>query len=251
MEIINEIIKNEKEYIDNYSLNDDYELSRVSNIKTTEIVRDLLLEIDPFGVWLDLFINARKTAHIIYINDLDDERLIKYEKILGITGLKNLDNTCINIDNTESFVFLNYEGNIRDIVFTMHEIIHYITARMDDVTKLSPVIREFPSIFYELYTLNYLKQLGYSENELKSIYNKRIYETYNSLNMTEKLGIDNTSYTPYVVGEYLARNALIKTKEDEQLLPMIKYMTENLSKTNLEDIYYLINYNNKKKKLSR
>ena len=249
-EIIKKIVKKEKEYIDNYSIKDDYELSELTDREINQIICDILMELDPNGDWLEIYLKARRTAHIIYINELDKEGLKKYEQILGISGLKRLDNTCLNISSDESFVFLNYEGNISDVVFTIHEIAHYINARLDDVTSVSPYVREFPSIFYEMYALNYLKNLWYPEGELLSIYNKRIFETYESLEMTSKLGIENTSYTPYVIGSYLGREAMNKLNDDKLLLSIIKYITENLSRTRVEELFYLVN-NNKNKKLKR
>ena len=245
MNIINEIINNEKEYLNNTPLSNDCELSKLSSNEVHQIIIDLLLEIDPNEEWLNIYLKARSTAHIIYTNELNDEGIKKLEQILGLTGLKTLDNVCLNIDTNESFVFLNYEGNISDVVFTMHELIHYINARCDDIPNVNPMTREFPSIFYELYALNYLYKLGYSKEELRS---KRIYESYQSLTMTERLGTDNINYTPYVIGDYLARCGIEQTNYDKLLLPMIKYMTENLSKTNIEEIYYLLNPNNKKLK---
>ena len=53
------------------------------------------------------------------------------------------------------------------------------------------------------------------------------------------------SYYPYIIGSYLADIAMAKIKESRNTLPMLKYITEKISKIDAYDIFSVLECNTK------
>ena len=163
----------------------------------------------------------------------------------------NIDNTCMYLGNKDRYLFLNCHGNLNDIVLTIHEIIHYINGVYDNVNDVNPIIREFPSIFYEMYAIKYLSKLGYSNSDIENVYYMRKNIIFNMIKEIEVNTNDDMllSCYSYVIGHYLARIAIDKIDSDKLLLSIIKYITEHLSKIDINDIFDLLEVDTKKRTL--
>lgn len=159
---------------------DHKKISTVSKKETISIVKDILTEIDPNEEWLSMYEDLLKKNHIIYLNELSTEEKNKLINKLGIKSLKEIENACLYIDNKEPYyIFLNYTNTISDIPTTIHEVIHYIVKKTNFGSRELPILREFSSILFELYSLDYLKRLGYGNSELKTINHARLMDSFN------------------------------------------------------------------------
>lgn len=270
-----------------YQLNNqENNLSKLNKTKTIDIIKEILLEIDSNGEWLRIYEEALLNDKIVYLNELNNNQEKELRDKLGITSLKYVDNSCLSIGkNKEWYIFLRYTGTIIDISTTIHEIVHYINKYYDESKREKPLLREFPSIFFELYALNYLKKIGYGANELAYIYNERLSDTHMVINDTRitsyylKMFIDNNIITekidnelnneincfgnnkrncdkvikdlianpyffferyPYIIGNFLANKAMRNIDNDDQLIAMIRYITERLSRINVGDVFRII-----------
>ena len=258
--------------------NENVSLSKLDYYQTNGIVEDILCEIDPTKEWLDIYHMIEDS--IIYVNLLDDSRKKSLEEMLGISLAEGDINTCVFLQN-KGYIFLTYTGTISDVPTTIHEVIHYISRYKNNFAEEEPTLREFSSIFYELYALNYLKKLGYSELEVTKINQDRLSEMTKLLpdasclmdylimlmkhgKIKEKYDAADDKYLradkcindlvinpyllndyyPYLIGNYLAINAISRMKNDKLLLSMIKYITDNLPKMEAYDIFSVLNCNN-------
>ena len=136
-----------------------------------------------------LFSELKMVQHAII------ERKTKYdltgqEEVLRgtkINSISDIDNVCLHFNDKERFLFLKYNGDISDVVLTIHELIHYISFEYDNVREALPMVREFPSIFYELYSLYYLSTLGYDKEIIKGINNNRLFDIYSSIDESKDI----------------------------------------------------------------
>ena len=166
------IYESVNDYIDGFSCN-KCELSKLSKDEVIEMVRDVLTEIDPSLEWLEIY-NSILNDRIIYVNELSPE---KEELLSELTGIDiHSGDTYVRTDNDGDLILLNYEGSINDVVNTIHEFIHYVNRR--NCNNQINIFCEFPSIFYEYYTLNYLKRNGYSNDEVENVRRNRILDLY-------------------------------------------------------------------------
>ena len=251
--LIKNITEEEIDYLNGFA-NNNGTMCKVNNWKIKDIIKDILDEVDGTSEWLEIYLDAVNSGHIIYLNELDDESLNKLKRGLGILNIESFDNTCMHLGNKDRYLFLNYKDNLGDVIFTIHEIIHYINEILDNGRNVFPLVREFPSIFYEMYALNYLYKIGYSEEELMKVYHFRIDDLNVCIDSIRNIvDIDDVTrdilYTcyPYIIGDYLARMAIIKSKNDMTILPMMKYITENLSKIDVSDIFKLFEVSEKRR----
>ena len=152
-------------------------LSESNKKETISIVKDILSEIDDNNEWLNMYEDMLSINHIIYINELSDVEKDKLVARIGVKSIKEIENSCLSIDN-DTYIFLNYTNTIADIPTTIHEVIHYIIKETNFGSRELPILREFPSIFFELYALNYLKRLGYDETEIRTINQARLTNSF-------------------------------------------------------------------------
>ena len=67
--LISGIVNEEEDYILNNINRDICKIPEMSKKEVTEIVSDILLEIDDNGEWLDIYKESIKSKHIIYLNN--------------------------------------------------------------------------------------------------------------------------------------------------------------------------------------
>lgn len=273
------IIDYGKKISDNSS--NDIKLSKMDRNEVIGIVSDIFSEIDPTFEWLEIY---KKVAneHIIYMDSLNYQQRMILEKLLGIDLSMGDNNLGVFLNDKKcGYVLLTYTGTISDVATTVHEITHYISRYKNDWREEEPILREFSAIFFELYALNYLKRMGYDEKELKMINQDRFSNMTRLLDdaliiidylimliehgeIKEEYDLVLDKYTradecindlvfnpyllndyyPYLIGNYLAMHGIEKTKDDKYLLSMIKYVTDNISKMEVEDIFDIVGCGN-------
>ena len=157
--------------------------TKIDKWKVIDIVRDILEDIDDTLEWVRLYDKAINDNIIIYLNELNKRDYDKFILDNGIDiDLDNVRNACLFNENGKINILLTYNGDISDISKTIHEVIHYIARCYNGNKKEKTIFRELPSMFYEMYTLNYLKKLGYDEHELEENNIYRLSDTYESIN---------------------------------------------------------------------
>ncbi len=271
------IFDNYKEEID--IVKEKVNLSKLDRRKVTEMVCDILSEIDPTLEWLGIYKDVIDKKLIIYFDLLNKEEKLLFGEMMGIDFSEDDNNSCMFINSQKkAHIFLTYTGTINDVTNTVHEIVHYICRYKNDFEVEVPILKEFSSIFFELYSLEYLKRMGYSELELRTINSERInsirtfYDDvmilYDYLIMLMENGkideeIDNdhekadkcidtlitnpfllNEHYPYLMGYYLATNGIKRSKNDKFIVPMTKYLTDNLANVDAYDIFYLMGRGN-------
>ena len=260
----------------NYAGLEKCELAPLNKGKTIRIVKDILDELDPNGEWTKVYEDAIDKNKLFYLNELSPEEINKFKEILGFipkeSGIMVFNQTTGEIIG----LFLKYEGTIKDVYTTVHEMIHYIN-RSYDKGFINRSLIEFPSIFYELYTLDYLRKIGYDDLDIDSIRKFRANNVINGYNLIKdvlyylELYLKNGTITrendrakgaskrkretinaliknpyifhqvyPYILDTYLANQGInMLNNGDKTVLDMMKYITVNLSKMNDLEMFNL------------
>ena len=147
-----------------------------------DMVRNILQEIDLTGEWKLLYDEAIDNNLIIYLNELSSEEIDAFKKNNGIDiSLDDVKNACLFSQDGKMFILLSYEGYISDVAKTIHEVIHYISRYYNNNQKEKTILRELPSMFYEMYALKYMYELGYDSKELEETNIYRLIDTYESI----------------------------------------------------------------------
>ena len=268
-----EIMDYEQEYIEDNIGDFSGYIPEISKEETIAHVKNILKEIDPSGEWLNIYNKAIDDDKIIYLNELSDveEEIVK--KKLGLKSFGEMINSCFCSEN-EMYILLTYNNNLDDVTTTVHEIIHYISMVKSNGKQPRIILREMPSMFFELYALNYLRKLGYPDYILASINDDRLKNMNDFIkdviNMTDYLielvvdgqispngedhKCDNSTYElinnpyiyhrsyPYIIGNFLATEGMEKAMYYPEFVADIKKVTERLSTVNPYDVFKMVDY---------
>jgi len=166
-------------YVDDFKF-EECRLSKLTKDEVIDIVRGVLTEVDPSLEWLKIY-NDIFDKRIIYLNELDDNEFKKLNDTLEDYDEDNFENACVKTKKGDHLVLLTYEGNIGDVISTVHEFMHYIIEIKRDNKEVTNILMEFPSIFYEYYALIYLKRMGYSDKEIKYLESYRTCDLWNGI----------------------------------------------------------------------
>lgn len=159
-----------KEFLENCDIDKQYEIKDLTKLTDEQIdkyICEILKKIDPTFEWLKIYEIAKKDGKIIYLNKLDNKQL---EELKHKLNRLPIGNSCIILNDGTCYLALTYNNTIQDVINTIHELIHYIIKTNN--IEVPQMLSEFFSIFYELYTILYLKQQGFNINELFTIYQK-------------------------------------------------------------------------------
>lgn len=192
------------------------QLSKISKGKTIEIVKKILVSIDPSLEWLNIYSNMIKKNRIIYINELSDNERKKLRNKYGLNEIRLSDNSFIATKEDGNYLLLDYKGNIKDVINTLHEFIHYVMF-LNGNFDISFMFEEFLSIFYELYAIDYLMNLGYSKMEGLLIFKERIMNA---------ISVDKESFILRKCALFQLNNKLI---DREMFIEFIKEAINNFN----------------------
>lgn len=158
------------DFLENCNIDKQYEIKDLTKLTDEQIdkyICEILKKIDPTFEWLKIYEIAKKDGKIIYLNKLDNKQL---EELKHKLNRLPIGNSCIILNDGTCYLALTYNNTIQDVINTIHELIHYIIKTNN--IEVPQMLSEFFSIFYELYTILYLKQQGFNINELFTIYQK-------------------------------------------------------------------------------
>ena len=157
---------------------DNYKEEKHPKLKRKDLdslFKEYLLYIDPSKEYLNIYEKMKEEDRIIYLDQLkktDQDRLFA---MLDIHDTNYRD--FVSITDKGPFLFITRKGNISDFVTLAHEFTHFISYSKNNMV-VSPVVREFPSMFYELLANVFLQNKGYSSKDTGNIADRRFKDIY-------------------------------------------------------------------------
>ena len=125
-------------------------ISKVNERKFNKLVMEALNYIDPTNKLVEEYLELKKNKKIIRTH--------------SITGYE-VSQFMYNKGNSEIKVYINED--ISDVITFIHEFAHYHYLITDRKLKQNNMIfTEYPSIYYEMKTAEFLEQKGYSKDEV-------------------------------------------------------------------------------------
>ena len=168
-----------------------------------ELVRDAIKYIDPTNELLEEYIELKKENRL---------ELVPLDAAEG-------DKSCfIYIPEINEYrLVLSTTGTIVDVVGLLHELGHLHYAFIDKEKRHPNILfDEYPSIYFELKTAEFLKQKGYTDKEISLA---KYFRTCNNLN-------DLIYLFPTLVGLYNNRDKEVKDYD----ISNIKYLVDRIDK---------------------
>lgn len=210
MPIISKWTANELDMMEKEKNNNCTEIPKINAKEFDELVMGALNYIDPTNKLVEKYVELKIDDKIMkepITNEKYDES--KYDALNGVIKLYTLN-------------------NIADVIVFVHEFAHYNYDEKDyDICENNRILSEYPSIYYEMKTMQYLIKQGYSKEEVIRAQNFRtvnnndiICEVLPSLkylsmvnNKDESTAIKEvTNHVDYVVEETL-KNIIIDNKD--------------------------------------
>lgn len=149
--ILKKIIKSTvcKPTLDDIDIEDNFLLPKMEIQQIEDLFLEFLKSVDAPVEWYKFYFELKTEGNISY----GKKPSMCY---LDVDGKLKID--------------IEYNGTIDSFISLVHEFVHYISLR-----KGNPPISlvEFPSIFFELLALDYLKEKKVNENIIKKIANER------------------------------------------------------------------------------
>lgn len=173
---INYLKQNDFEFLDNISSITNMMLNQsMNNILNQSIEKEIDLpsvtisEVDNLFYEFLQSINAPENWKEMY-DDLKNSDKITFE---NQNKNENIDGSMCYKDDDDSWkILITTDGTIKCFSSLIHEFIHYIT--MQDEEKLpSFSLSEFPSIFFEKLSAQFLKNKGYQDNIIDKVIKDR------------------------------------------------------------------------------
>ena len=213
-------------YIDNYNACEKA-FKKISDEEINSIIEEFLIKIDPTLEWLEIYNDIKSKGLIIEVDKLNDILKEKY-----LAKFSNLENSCIFTNDemfgTKVYIILNNSNTLRYPFAFFHEFSHYISIIYSKSTYVMPFLKEYSSIFYERYFVQYLNSKGYDSDELNYLIRYRDKNTLdNSLDIKTTL-----KYIKYVLEgkEINEEEEITKCMEAFNNLPT--YVIEMIKKVN-------------------
>lgn len=170
-----------KRVIDNIQYKDDSnkEYQKISEKEFDTLFYEFLNYINAPVEWIKIY------------NELKVKGLIIIEK-----G-KEYDNSMCFLDNDGIFKILIGNGdNLRGFCNFVHEFIHYV-SRQNGLSIEKIAISEFPSIFFEKISAEFLEEKGYSSKIVNQVINDRESNNYSLSTSMQPLFSDLIRYINY------------------------------------------------------
>ena len=122
---------------------------------------------------------------------------LKVKGLIIIEKEKEYDNSMCFLDNDGIFKILIGNGdNLRGFCNFVHEFIHYV-SRQKGLSIEKMAVSEFPSIFFEKISAEFLEEKGYSNQTVNQIINDRESNNYSLITSMQPLFSDLIRYINY------------------------------------------------------
>ncbi len=127
---------------------------------------DFLSYIDSSEEYLEIFENMVDEGRIFFLDLVSEESKQQLFKQLDIDD-KNYDNFFWHANNYGGYIFLTRNNDINDFKALAHEFAHYISYIKSNGKKVSNILSEFPALFYEMLSCNFLLNKGYTSEDIE------------------------------------------------------------------------------------
>lgn len=157
--------------------------------------------------------------------------LKKKEKII-----KKLDtsNKQSSYHSNDDIIKLYKIDNLTDIIIFVHEFSHYNYRNKEGIFEHNELLSEYPSIYYEMKTQEYLKKIGYTTEEINNANSFRAINNNNIINhITPNLIALNIAISE--VDVYSAIEKII-TYIDKEVKECIESIPEEVKKDREEEL---------------
>ena len=219
LESIYQLLQEDRKTYINQMISTNKEIPTIDSNEYDRIIYNILKEIDPTESWLSYYEELDCTGKIIYLDELSEEEKYRLEKSLDV-NINMLKNCCVEFEDI--MIFLESKTKLSDIPAFFHEFAHAISFNSKEEI-IGKTTSEYPSIFYELYSINYLEKLGYSKEIVHEILNERY-------NYTIKIGKPFLLILKYLV-LYVNQNGINKKNainlQKEEINKVIKLEQNN------------------------
>ena len=219
LESIYQLLQEDRKTYINQMISTNKEIPTIDSNEYDRIIYNILKEIDPTESWLSYYEELDCAGKIIYLDELSEEEKYRLEKSLDV-NINMLKNCCVEFEDI--MIFLESKTKLSDIPAFFHEFAHAISFNSKEEI-IGKTTSEYPSIFYELYSINYLEKLGYSKEIVHEILNERY-------NYTIKIGKPFLLILKYLV-LYVNQNGINKKDainlQKEEINKVIKLEQNN------------------------
>ena len=151
-----------KESMDHFGANvvNPFEPTKISDDECDKLTEEALVYIDPTNKLLEEYFELKNNNLIVKNHTQPNKPKKNY----------------FDLDTSE--IILTRDGNLADVLTFVHELGHYHHFIMtNEKSYLNPLFREYPSIYFELKTAEFLIKKGYSKEEIEII---KSYRTLNN-----------------------------------------------------------------------
>ena len=155
---------------------EDFEPGKFTEMSHEELdktFRDFLRRIDPSLDYLHIYESMVKEDKIIYLDLLPEEAIKKLREMFHIKD-DSYKNFFLPIGEDDGRVFLHREGTIADFCNLAHEFAHYVSFYYQPYQNDGD-LQEFPALFYELLASYYLKETGYTNQDVSNCLGDRFH----------------------------------------------------------------------------
>ena len=174
---------------------------------------DFLIYIDSSNDYLSIFKEMIDNRRLIFLDLVSDESKKLLYKKLGIED-NNYDNFFWHSEDYGGYVFITRNNDINDFKALAHEFAHYISFVKSKNNKISNILSEFPALYYEMLSCNFLLSKGYSSKDIQSTILDRIKYIYDqsefiaNINIYLKLYMECTEDIKYEDDVSMRKNQL-------------------------------------------
>ena len=156
-------------------------LPKLSHEDLDKYFEEFLLLIDPDREFLNDYRQLLRQNKIVYLDEKSDEYKENIYKKYNIKDRSNVNFFVVDPDG-DYHLYYTRNGDISDFRCLIHEFIHFLTYCYRN-SKCNPVMKEFPSIFYELLGNVFLKNNGYSSIDTAKCSAMRDKDTFDQVYM--------------------------------------------------------------------
>ena len=179
---LNEVIDNTYIKLSNFKDAKSATYPPLSKEDLDRYFEEFLLYVDKSGDFLKVYEDMKKNGHVILLDELPQE---KQDSLMNALGVKDklFRNFLWVTESHDFYLVLDRKGDMLDFRTLAHEFTHYLVHYYNNDFYTSDVLREFPSIFYELLANQFLLSKGFSQEDINNATEGRFKDFYDASSM--------------------------------------------------------------------
>lgn len=193
------------------------ELPKINRTELHQLVREILMTIDPSLKWLKIYNEALDQNRIVYGKLHPDDKV----------------EWCCTPHNGVRCIAAPLTGTIKDFRCMIHELMHYISLMDTPIEEINaPTLDEYPSIVFETLAIKFLKTKGYSDEVLHELLKERTLWTQDN--------IFDITPTLKMLNEFVTEGPISFEGEQEKNKHLQAFIDDNLSGDMKEQVERLV-----------